>query len=344
MNVVRLSDQEKQAYDQFVAVSSDGSFLQSWDWGNFQTLSQKTAVRYAVYENKKIIATAQLLKNKVPHLPGYYLYSAYGPVIADAEVKYSEEIIEQLINQIKIDFPDCWFIRLESKTDLNYEKHAAKTIRIQPGKTLVTDLTQSPDDLQEGMHNKTRYNIKVAAKHNIRVEPEVSVSPQHGFHIAEFIELLTNTSGRQKFKGHEEEYYKTLIDFFVLHYKGHDNKWGCKVSLYKALYEKRLVAAAIMIDHGNTRTYLFGGSSDSDKNLMAPYAIHWQAMMDAKNNGLKRYDWWGIETSSGKTPGFVKFKLRWGGSEVSYPPVIDVVLNKAWYLVYKLLRKINRLF
>lgn len=340
MNAVKLTDQDKNAYDQFVAVSSDGSFLQSWDWGNFQTLFQKNAIRYAIYENQKMIATVQLLQNKVPHLPGYYLYAPYGPVIADSEIKYSGEIIEQLIAQIKIDFPDCWFVRLESKMELNYTKHATETVRTQPGKTLVTDLSQSMEGLQEEMHQKTRYNIKVAAKHNIRVESEMSVSPQHGFHIAEFVALLTNTSGRQKFRGYAQEYYKSLIDFFVLHYKGS----GCKVSLYKAFYEKRLVAAAIMIDHGTTRTYLFGGSSESDKSLMAPYAIHWQAMIDAKAAGLTRYDWWGIETASGKTPGFVQFKLRWGGSEQNYPPVIDIVLDSAWYTIYKILRKLNRFF
>lgn len=340
MQVVKLTDQEKNIYDQFVAVSSDGSFLQSWDWGNFQTTQGKTAVRYGVYEGQTLIATVQLLQTKVPRLPGYYLYAPYGPVISDSEAKYSEEILDSLIAQIKLDFPDCWFVRLESKTELNYAKHSTKTVRIQPGKTFITDLSQSLDNLQDNMHHKTRYNIKVAAKHNIQVESEVNVSPQHGFHIAEFIELLTHTSDRQKFRDHGAEYYKGLIDFFILHNK----EAKCKVSLYKAFYDKRLVAAAMMVDYGSTRTYLFGGSSENDKNLMAPYAIHWQAMMDAKNTGMTKYDWWGIETASGKTPGFVQFKLRWGGSEQSYPPVIDIVQNHTWYTIYKLLRKLNRIF
>ena len=33
---------------------------------------------------------------------------------------------------------------------------------------------------------------------------------------------------------------------------------------------------------------------------MAPYLMHWQAMVDAKAAGLLQYDFWGVETASVK--------------------------------------------
>ena len=104
------------------------------------------------------------------------------------------------------------------------------------------------------------------------------------------------------------------------------------------------MAAAIVIDHGTTRTYLFGGSDNEKRNLMAPYALHWQAIQDAKNAGLTKYDWWGAETASGETPGFVQFKMRWGGTQKFYAGARDIVLNSSWYLAYNALRKVNRFF
>jgi lipid II:glycine glycyltransferase (peptidoglycan interpeptide bridge formation enzyme) len=112
--------------------------------------------------------------------------------------------------------------------------------------------------------------------------------------------------------------------------------------VYKALYGQKLLACGVMIDFGKTRTYLFGGTSAEDKNLMAPYALHFQAMQDAKNSGLEYYDFWGIETASGEVPGFVRFKMGFGGEPVAYPPAQDLIMNRLWYNAYKVLRKINK--
>ncbi len=116
------------------------------------------------------------------------------------------------------------------------------------------------------------------------------------------------------------------------------------LKIYTAHHQGTLLNCAITVDYNKTRTYLFGGSSTEHKEVMAPYAMHWQAMQDAKNAGLTRYDWWGIETSSGKQPGFVRFKMRWGGEEISYPPAEDISMKNLKYSAYKILRSINRLF
>ncbi len=340
MLIRKLTTDDQNQYSNFVATNSGGSFLQSWGWGEFQIQLNRSVVRYGIFEKEQMVATVQFIKTPVPHLNGFYLYSPYGPVVSETLNKNtnSKKLINELTQQVILDYPDCWFVRYEPKQDLQIE--GAATPRIQPGKTLVTNLTDSLETILVGMHQKNRYNIKVAEKHNVVVESEISVSPQHGFHITELLDLLTQTSDRQKFRSYDQNYYQKLIDFFVLHSREND----CKVSLYKALYNKHLVAGAVMIDHGTTRTYLFGGSDNSQRNLMAPYALHWQAIQDAKTAGLTSYDWWGIETASGETPGFVQFKLKWGGQQISYPSPVDIVNKGTWYLIYKLLRKINRLF
>lgn len=324
MTVKKLLEIDREKYQNFVTAHKDGSFLQSWSWGNFKATQKKSVVRYGIFDNESLVGTVQLFRTIVPHLSGYYLYSPYGPVLNNTDD------IAELISEIKKDFPDAWFIRLESKAGLPISGET--TVHIQPGKTLVTNLVQSTEQLLAGMDQKTRYNIKVANKHGVSVSNDTKSNEQA-------VELLTKTSHRQEFHSHKSNYYSGMLDFFL-----GNSPNDSFVQLYCAVYNSEVIASAIFIDHGNTRTYLFGGSSDNNKNVMAPYALHWQAIQDAKENGLTQYDWWGIETATGKTPGFVKFKLKWGGHEVLYPKAIDLVQNRFWYSIYKVLRKINRLF
>jgi peptidoglycan pentaglycine glycine transferase (the first glycine) len=318
MSAIKFHDENKQEYIDFVTTNPGGSFLQSWGWGDFQTQQGKEAVRYGHIENGQITGSVQFLKVSVPHMKGYYLYCPYGPL-----GNYGG-----LPEEAKKDFPDAWFIRLEPRQNL--ELAGEKTQRTQPGKTLVTNIDKSLSDLLTEMHPKTRYNIKVAGKHGVSVKSSNEAT-------LEVIGLLTSTSKRQNYHSYPASYYESMVKFF-------QQASDIKLTVYQAFYKTELLAAAVMIDHGQTRTYLFGGSNDSQRNVMAPYAMHWQAIQDAKQNGLTHYDWWGIETATGKMPGFVRFKLGWGGDTVIFPAAMDLVQNHAWYTIYKVFRKLNRLF
>lgn len=345
MKVTRLNSDSQKQYSDFVTAHPSGSFLQSWGWGEYQISLGKNIVRYGVFNSSEnLIATVQFVVTKVPILPGEYLYSAYGPLISsEMDLQNSNNLIDQILGQVKIDFPKVWFVRFEPNTNLSFESlskkfEVEKTIHIQPGSTLISDLNLSEDELQNLMHQKTRYNIKVARKHNVTIENDLVAKPELGFGIAEGVALLTKTSDRQKYKSYGTKYYNQILTFFALQKNGKD----CAVKFYTAHAGKECIASAIFVDHGNTRTYLFGGSDNNFRNLMAPYALHWEAMQDAKNLGLTKYDWWGAETASGKTPGFVQFKQRWGGTKIQYSKPFDIVFAGVWYSIYKVLRAVNR--
>jgi lipid II:glycine glycyltransferase (peptidoglycan interpeptide bridge formation enzyme) len=78
---------------------------------------------------------------------------------------------------------------------------------------------------------------------------------------------------------------------------------------------------------------------------MAPYLLHWELIKEAKEKGLKFYDWWGIAASDDpKDPwaGITRFKKGFGGEMVSYPGTFDYVLKPAGYEFYKLFRFVKR--
>ncbi len=329
MKIVSFAESNKQAYSDFVAAHESGSFLQSWSWGEFQQLQNRQVIRLGIYDNELLIGTVQLLLNKVPHFPGRYLYAAYGPLLLPTVNQ--DLALKELLSFLRTNYPKVWFVRLEPNYSLPIAGSA--TVHIQPGRTLVTNLTKSEEELQADMHPKTRYNIKVAEKHLVGVIAETRASD-------DAVKMLTQTSNRQNYHSHPAKYYEQLITFF----RDKNINSDCQVKIFRAHYNAELVATALMIDHGKTRTYLFGGSTDEHRNVMAPYALHWYAIKEAKQQSLAHYDWWGIETATGKMPGFVQFKLRWGGEQKSYPAAIDIVQHRAWYTAYKFFRYFNRLF
>jgi peptidoglycan pentaglycine glycine transferase (the first glycine) len=154
----------------------------------------------------------------------------------------------------------------------------------------------------------------------------------------EAINLLVQTGKRQGFSSYPKSYFEKMVDYFALHHLG-----DIKLHIYKSIYENKLLAGAIFIDFGKTRTFLFGGSSAENKNVMAPYLLHWQAITDAKNAGMKFYDFWGTETAKGDVPGFVRFKLGFGGVEKSYAGAYDSVIHSWRYGCYKIIRQLYKL-
>lgn len=319
-------------YNRFVAAHPSGSFLQSWEWGAWQEQLGNQVHRLAVMDGDKTLLTAQVIQTIIPRFHKNYLYIPYGPLLApDA----SAETLNYFLDQLKQKYPNSLFVRLEPKNNL--EIKGRPTVHIQPGKTSIVDLTKTPEELQAAMHHKTRYNIKVAQRHGVQIVSELIVTPGHGLHLQESLDLLINTATRQGFKSHGPSYYKKLIDFFALQPES-----DVTLTVYKALLEQKLLATAIMVDFGTTRTYLFGGTSEEQKNVMAPYLLHWQAMIEAKNTGLTHYDFWGVETASGQTPGFVRFKLGFSGQTITYPGSQDIVWHSTWYTIYNLLRILHR--
>ncbi len=337
MKLVELTSSDKEQYNRFVASQQAGSFLQAWEWGEWQVRLGRTVSRFKISDDSGNQAgSIQLIKMPLP-FGKYYLYAPYGPVVSGQWAVGSG----QLLDQLKQKFPEAIFIRLEPKTSFLSTTHypvLTKSANIQPTKTLVLDLAKTEEQLLAEMHPKTRYNIKLAQRHNVEVSCDLMVVPGYGLYLKEALDLLVQTAGRQSFQTFPRSYYEQLLNFFALHNSNGD----VKLYVYKALKDKELLVTAVMVDFGGTRTYLFGGSSPHHREVMAPYALHWQAILDAKNLGLKLYDFWGIETSSGDTPGFVRFKMGFGGEELVYAGAYDISNKKLWYHGYKGLRGINR--
>lgn len=304
---------QQQAWNAFVLEHGprSGRFLQSWQWGEFQASVGETVRREVLRTGDEVTGVAQWLDRDVPGF-GMYAYCPKGPVGAGVW-----------------DRGHGFFSRIEPEALVG---DATRSIELNPAHTIITDLTQTQEALQAQMHRKTRYNIRVANKHGVEVKMgEVNFD--------DVWKLFEQTAKRGGFKLHARSYYEAML---------HALKDGeCRAFLATASYDGVLLAANVMIDFGDTRTYLHGASSNEGRKYMAPYALHWALMQDAKAQGMKWYDWWGVASedadSSHPWAGISRFKRGFGGEEVGVLGTIDVVEQPVRYQLYRLARWIRRL-
>ncbi|MBI5369976.1 peptidoglycan bridge formation glycyltransferase FemA/FemB family protein [Candidatus Uhrbacteria bacterium] len=304
-----------QTWDAFVAQHSplSGRFLQSWEWGEIQG-----AHRWVRTEGQKGIASVIM---KTFPVFGSYAYCPRGPIVTGSY----DEAFRGLSDALGL----VIFLRADLPVAPEEKIHLHKTIDLQPAHTWVTDLTSS-EELFFAMHSKTRYNIRTAERHGVSVSFDA-----HAFDAV--WPLFEQTSGRGKFRLHTKTHYALLLQTL--------KSETCRAHLAVASLEGKPVAANILVDFADVRTYLHGASSYAHRSLMAPHLLHWESLKDACARGLQVYDWWGVAPANGSHhpwAGISRFKRSFPGRELCYPGTYDLVKKPLWYTLYGLARRLRR--
>jgi len=207
---------------------------------------------------------------------------------------------------------------------------------MQPEHTLILDLTDSEEEILAQMKQKGRYNIKVAKKNGVLVTSE-DLSEKA---VSTFYQLYRQMGKRHRITSRGQEYFSTLLE--ILSRKGYARVYNASLETEG---KEIPLASAIILSFDGRATYLYGGSDNEHKNLMAPYLLHWQAICDAKEAGLKEYDFFGIAPNDDPNHpwgGVTRFKKQFGGNEIAILGSYDLILNKPEYLIFKILEKIRR--
>lgn len=323
-----LEIQDKNKLNDFVGAQEHAEFLQSWEWGEFQEKAEGKILRLGVEENGEFLAAATLVKKSLP-LGMKYFYCPRSPALKEEIRNKKEEIIIFFLDEIKkiAQREKVIFLRFEPNVLLpaaSGQLQIKKTIDIQPAQTIILDLAKSEDELLSAMHQKTRYNIRLAEKKGVKIEEGAAK-------FDDFWRMMDKTAQRDKFTAHNKDYYKKLLQAAPGMFK-----------LFAAAYQEKIIAAGIFAFFGDTAAYLFGASSDEDRNVMAPYLLQWEMIRKAKQENFKYYDFFGI--SEKKWPGVTRFKRGFAGQEIKYPGTFDLVFNRTRYNIYQALRIIRRLF
>ena len=316
---------KKEELNDFIATQKQSQFLQSWEWAEFQKITGEKVIRLGFTEGEKMFFAITLIKN---NLPGGLSY-LYSPRIGIKDLK--DEQLEFVFNEIKkiAKQENIIFLRLDPlfkiQNSLRFGGQAKfkiqKTIDVQPSKTLILDLTRPEEELLKNMHQKTRYNIRLSERKGVAVR---SAGPDD-FKV--WWQIMDATKERDQFRLHGKKYYEKMLSIPF-------------IKLIVAEYKGKIIAGNIMSFFGDTSTYVHGGSSNANRQVMAPFALQWHAIKEAKKQGLKYYDFNGIDEK--KWPGVTRFKKGFSGNEIAYPGTFDMVFDNSKYLIYKMLRRIRR--
>lgn len=308
------------------------SFLQSNSWEKFQNLS-----------GKKTFWVDDKLLMQIPIILGQtYLYSPRPYFKTEEEL---EKFIQKASKIAKQN--DAFFLRFEPITDfkIDEKKYNLKKVKpYQPQNSLLLNLKKTSDEILSNMHSKTRYNIRLSERKGVKITKSTKISD-----INIFYDIASETAERDKIKFYPKEYYLNLAKTFLL------NK---KMIIYLAKYKNNYLASNLVINYSDTSIYLYGTSSNINRNVMAPYLLQWQSILDAKKNAFKYYDFWGIaplnktdhkfEIANQKHAwkGISRFKLGFAPNEktgiyITYPGCFEISFGKKRYLLYSMFKKIK---
>jgi lipid II:glycine glycyltransferase (peptidoglycan interpeptide bridge formation enzyme) len=118
-----------------------------------------------------------------------------------------------------------------------------------------------------------------------------------------------------------------------------------KLCLYIASHDSDNLAAIIVLFYGKDATYLYGASSNNKRNLMAPYALQWKAIQDAKEMGCQYYDLFGIPPNDDPNhpmAGLYRFKTGFGGKIVHRPGSWDYPYKPFIYTLFNIAEALRK--
>ncbi|KKQ52085.1 MAG: Methicillin resistance protein [Parcubacteria group bacterium GW2011_GWD2_38_11] len=332
-------------------------FLQSAQWREFQ---QAVGRKNYFIENDAF--SASIIEHILP-IVGKYLYSPRGPVISNFEFRISNENLilnDKSSDNFKIFAPslssgqnskfeigissltdlakkcNAGWIRIEPENDqaleLIKENISEKIVKaphnMQPKEIFVLDILKTAETLLCEMKTKTRYNIGIAVKKGIKIDYRSAGNDNQGEYVEAFLKLTKEMAERQGIVAHPDEYYRKMIATLP----------GEMLRIYVAKYDGKIIAANLVLFYGNTATYLHGASGSVHRNLMAPFSLQWQAILDAKEMGCTKYDFGGVKTQGENSwQGITTFKLGFSTSTkpIEFPGSYDIIINPRKYAVYR---------
>lgn len=328
--------ESKTDWDKFVTSHPEANFLQSWDFYEFyQSRGNEIVRRIAIDENSKIIAA---YAGVVEHAKrGRHLAVAGGPILDWSDKKLVKAIFQDITEQGKLN--RCVFVRVRPQLELSEKstklfkelglKKAPMYLSVEFAGIL--DLAKSEEEIMIGMRQRLRRALRKAAKNNITVEK--STNPDD---IKTFYQIQLQTAKRHDFFAFSEDFLTKQFAAFAP---------NGEAVLYTAKHEGEILAQNFMIFYGNEASYHYGVSSELGTKLSGAPLLHMEAMRDARERGIKRYNFWGIvdeEDTKHRFYGVSTFKRGFGVTELKYLPAHDLILDKIKYQKTKLIETARR--
>ena len=305
MNIRDLTTKDRLAWETLVKSSPESGFMQSWAWSEFKAAQGQSVLRLGVFDEDLLAGGALVYSVESARAP---LHMPHGPVLPWKEPLKAAQGLALLKARLaevaaKTGAP---LARIEPLLEGELPPCLAEFQRspldLVPTPSLLVDIAGSDEKILGAMQPKGRYNVRLALRKGVEV---FSAGGPEG--LNEFYGLFELTCARHGFNGEPPSFFEGLL--------GTLGPAGC-ARLYFARYKGMLLSAAVAVFYGGKATYLYGASSPFMRSSMAPCAMHWKIMRDARALGCGVYDLYGIAPEGQPEHAysrFTPFKLKFGG-------------------------------
>lgn len=336
MQVEVISDRDQ--WNSFVEAQPSGNVTQTFEWGELGHHLESDVVRLGALENGELRGAMSILISRAPLLRQPYLYAPRGPVVDDpaspalsALVARASEVAKQrgaFMLKLEPNVPDgdpAWLTALQ---DLGFRRNRYAT---HPRRSWVLDIRPDEATLLAGMKEKWRYNIRLAGRKGVKVR-EASGDAD----IDTFYTLYQETAARDGFFIHPKAHYADILRLY-----------GARDAavLLLAEYEGTPIAGLIAIRCGSVTTYMFGASSNRERNRMPNHLLQWTAIQWARSRGCALYDFRAIAEvldPSEDLYSLFTYKQGYGGYSVLTLETHDLPYNQPMYWAYEQLLGVKR--
>jgi len=242
-------------------------------------------VVYGVYEGNTLVGGALTLG--VHARRGNFISIPYGPIFLSGK----EDGFTSLMNTIaqEAEKKGYIFIRVSpfaDDTTEHIEQYRSYGFRKAPlhilaEHTRLLDLSPTKDELLMNMNKNHRNLIRRCEREGVRVEMYTDREK-----LKEFHEMIDFTAKRHNFTRFSDAYVEAEFDAFS------DDR---EVRIFHAyLPNGTLDTAAVIYYFGSMAAYRHGTSLIQNSKLPTSYLLQWYAIQEAKKQGMKYYNFWGI--------------------------------------------------
>lgn len=326
----------------------DPHLLQTWEWGQEKKAYGWNPTPVTWSDAKGKITAAALILEKDVRIGGFsaglrILYVPRGPILDWSDHELRNEVLADL--QAIAKKRRAIFVKIDPEVqvgagipgkDQSEDNPTGLTIKneleangwvfsqdqIQFRNTAWLDLTGSEDDWLARMHQKTRYNLRLAQKKGVTVRRGVTND------LPALYKIYAETSVRDGFVIRDSYYYLNLWQHFI--------EMGMADPLI-AEVDGQAVAGLILFHYRKRAWYLYGMSREIHREKMPNYLLQWEAMKYARDKSCSIYDLWGapdIFDESDSLYGVFRFKDGLGAKVIRTIGAWDYPARPIMYQLY----------
>ncbi|MBQ6553312.1 MAG: peptidoglycan bridge formation glycyltransferase FemA/FemB family protein [Clostridia bacterium] len=325
-----LKPENYAEFEKFNRSHPRGHFMQSAEWAALKN-DWKREVVVTRNGDGSIRGGISILVRKIPMTPYTLMYAPRGPIFDEGDSAAFTDIVNGARRLAKQHRSVC--LRMDPDIRAGYEpfKKALESmkLKVKGGKNFETTQPRfvyrmdikgkTEDEVMANFTSKTRYNVRVAIKNGVETRV-VNGDPEA---IAQFHALMKVTGERDGFICRSKEYFERLL-----------KSLGEDARLYAAYYNGEMIAGTLAIRYADKVWYLYGASSNKERNRMPNYLLQWDMIRWAIESGVSVYDFRGVSgdmDESNPLYGLYRFKRGFNGELVEFVGEIDAVFKRFGY-------------